>query len=225
MYKHYYKLFALLLILHSCSLRNPFIPDAPYYYNATATINRKECNIMITELHRNSLYDSDCYQPAPQFLTKTINGNDIVAFQFETSHSFRYNDQYYVFPCYWICGDSVIEDSKKYFFDDDFKQLFAEDDTKQWHLNSGWPTSGAPDEDIIIEPINGGLLLSGWMSFTKKTDHLYLSYSVLFEFDILGPQNEIIQIRDGRLDIAKKYIDLEQSTESLFNRNYYVPIE
>ena len=130
------------------------------------------------------------------------------------------------FPCYWICSDFVIEDSKRYYYNDEFKQLFDADDDKRW-LAVYVDKPRLDDYDphpVIGRPIAGGEILSGWMSFTKHVDHRYLAYTVYFEFDMLNYDGDKIMIRNGRLDIAKKFLDIDQSFDLLWDREYGAPI-
>lgn len=165
-------------------------------------------------------------QAAPQFFSKTINGKDIVAFCFHPYLGLRFQGDYYVFPCYWICSDTVIEDSKRYYYNDEFKQLFDADEDKGGYVSYSDAPQFPSETNKIGDPnpIRGVKILSGWMSFTKHTGHWYLAYSVYFEFDVLNYDGDTIRIRDGRLDIATNFLDINQSFEHLWNRNYNAPI-
>ena len=221
-------LLLLLLIIQSCSFRNPFILDTPYYYKAIAIINDEECSL-INEYESSRDFFSQrsiSNQAAPQFFSKTIKGKDIVAFCFQPYHGLPFQKYGYVFPCYWICSDFVIEDSKRYYYNDEFKQLFDADDDKRW-LAVYVDKPRLDDYDphpVIGRPIAGGEILSGWMSFTKHVDHRYLAYTVYFEFDMLNYDGDKIMIRNGRLDIAKKFLDIDQSFDLLWDREYGAPI-
>lgn len=215
---NYLNLIMICLFLASCS-KSPLYVFSPYYFHISMDVDGEAFDYTSSDQQRGLLFEiqhipgSPSNVKAPTFLNKeNDSGKPYVIFYFSDSARFDF---------FWVCDDEAIVDSKKYYYNPEIHKEYDSEDNALWNRTQevSENITGSPVTQMWFNGnIAGGKLQSGWMSFTRKADKFYLAYTAEFEADFLDSKGKTVEIRNGRLDISHKYLDLD-------NKDLEVPIK